>query len=155
MSDLSPEALRFLAFIQSSPRQAVTLRALEASFGPQALSRVKALRQAGLIEPADYSAPDADSPVIHLTHPSAYRLTVSGQDALELHYQRLDQEAQDKAEAKRAKEEDRAHAAQEQRKDHHHDYLVAVFEALLAFILGLVAENRLQIVAFFVQLFEK
>ena len=54
-----------------------------------------------------------------------------------------------KAEAQhqREREEDRANAAANDRKQRHHDYLVAAFKVVLGIVLGALAEHYFQIVA--------
>lgn len=85
----------------------------------------------------------------------AVRITKDGYAALFSHQQQLQNQCEQEAKNKAAKEEDRAYTAANNRKQRHHDYFVATFQVLTAWILGLVAEYYLQIVAFVIKLFEK
>ena len=82
-----------------------------------------------------------------------YVVSTAGKDLLSLHRQRLDEQKQKEAGKWREKEEERAHEAEQTRKDHHHDYLVSAFNIFLGFLIGLFAEHYGQIIAFVNHLF--
>ena len=147
MNDLSEYSFAVLAFIANGAGGRASAEALNARFGQ---ARVNDLIRKKLIEPAEYAG-DPERPF----HASAWRLTPAGWDALKAHQDAIEKERQTKAEKAREKEEDRAYATKEKGKDHRHNYLVAVFQALLTFALGLLVEYRFQVVAFFVKLFVK
>ena len=84
-----------------------------------------------------------------------YILTPAGEDALDELERRNNQKRAQNAKLQKEKDADRAYAAQEKRKDRRHNYLVAAFQASLAFLFGLVAEHKLQLIAFVVKLFDK
>ena len=149
-ASLSTGAVDFLRFIARAPEGAAAWQALAGRFGEdEAIARVGDLRRRGLIEAADYGPFAPSGRVV----PSAYRLTVSGRDALAHHEDCLEQKRQEEACQRREKEEERAYQSEQPRKKNHHDYLVSAFQVLLGFVLGLIAEHFCQIVAFVLNLF--
>lgn len=78
----------------------------------------------------------------------------SGIAALAAHRELLENTAKQKAENDRKQEEARSYAAANNRKQFHHDYLVAAFQVFLSFALGLVAEHYLHIISLIVDLLE-
>ena len=143
--------LRILAFVGSSPNGVVSAEALRAFIGEDADRRIRSLLDDGLIEAAGYRYARGGLGLVR----RSYRLTARGADALSLRQQQLDQQRQEESEKRRQQEEERAYAAANDRKKRRHDYFVAAFQALLAFILGLLLEYRFQVVGFLVGLFKK
>ena len=120
MSQLSPEAHAFLAYISSCPNGVAAVAALERRFGPDARKRVNQLLQEKLIEPAAFADPEPSTQqdgftVIRLPRATSYRLTLAGRDALSAHDKRLEQQAQDKADKDAEKRERKAADVRAQR----------------------------------------
>lgn len=86
---------------------------------------------------------------------ASYSLGPAGADVLALHRQHLEENERKDSQHLREREEDRANTTADNRKKSHHDYLVAAFQVLLGFAIGLVTEYKCQIIAFIVELFEK
>lgn len=76
---------------------------------------------------------------------SWYTITPSGIDAL----LDFEQNQKERAEQKRKYDEQIAKADEDRKKQFKHDWLVAIFSAVIGFILGLIVEHFIDIVAFF------
>lgn len=132
-----------LEFIASQPNKRVSLTDINEHFGRDTHSTLSVLLKFKYITTCWFD----DDTII--------RLCPLGEHALDEYRHSLEEAQQQQADQERQREEDRAYAAQENRKNRHHDYLVAVFEVILGFILGIIAEFKMDIVTFVIQLFEK
>ena len=142
---LTPRQFEILSYLHSCPDQTALHSALADRFDPDGMQRVAHLISLGLVDRSPYY--------------DTVRLTPGGLDAMDEYQSALDnarqQRAEEKAEKAAEKEEDRAYTAKQNRKSRHHDYFVAAFNALLTFVLGIIAEHKLNIAAFVVELFEE
>lgn len=72
-------------------------------------------------------------------------ITTLGNDELYM----FEQNQKERAEQKRKYDEQIAKADEDRKKQFKHDWLVAIFSAVIGFILGLIVEHFIDIVAFF------
>ena len=72
-------------------------------------------------------------------------LSTNGNDELYM----FEQNQKERAEQKRKYDEQIAKADEDRKKQFKHDWLVAIFSAVIGFILGLIVEHFIDIVAFF------
>lgn len=82
-------------------------------------------------------------------------ITSKGYQALDDAQLRSENARKQAAGKKRENEENRAYAAEENRKNRKHDYLVALFEAFIAYIVGVVTQAEFDIAGFVVKFVEK
>lgn len=74
-----------------------------------------------------------------------YTITPLGTDALLA----FEQDQEERAQQKREHDEQIAKADEDRKKQFKHDWLVAIFSAVVGFVLGLIAEHFINIIAFF------
>ena len=111
---------------------------LRAAFGRDGVERARALMdREGLLVFA--SNPDDGS--------EGYALSVRGKDFLSVERARQAEAVKRRAEEEERRQQQDAKEDLKQRREHVHDYRVALFECILAFVLGLVAEHFVGIVA--------
>ena len=113
------------------------------------------LAEHGLVRRVPFST--QETPDYH--HPDGiwygYIITTEGRAASASYKHGLYDQRRQEAARISEKKEDRAYTAEENRKNRHHDYLVAIFSSLLSFLVGLVLEYKYQIIAFIVELFKE
>ena len=135
-----------LRFLSAHNNGSASFRALSEKFGPSVNFNLSSLIMSGYVS-------CARSPQFHPSE--VFFITSKGYQALGDARFRSEKTRQHNARKEREKEEDRAYAADQNRKSRHHDYLVAAFEALLTFILGIIAEYKLNIAALIVEFLEE
>ena len=139
--------VEIVQFVFNRPDHSADMPALRAFIGDTADRRVLSMVHAHLLK--------CSSNWFGEQRTALYSVDSAGEALLAEHYRQLKQARDEKSQRERQREEDRAYAAANDRKKRKHDYLVAVFQALVAFILGLLADYRFEIVRSVVEFFKK
>lgn len=143
---LNHSQISILKFLSACNDGSASYTALFDKFGPSVNFNLSRLIMSGDVSCA--AAPQ-------FVPDEIFFITSKGHQALDDAQLRSENARKQAARKEREKEEDRAYAAEQNRKSRHHDYLVAAFEALLTFVLGIIAEYKLNIAALIIEFLEE
>ena len=144
-SAVSCSAMDLLREIASYPGRKISV-AYAKSMPPAKRALYKELLDANYLQPCDgYSD---NRPMVSGFLYRSSRISDVGEAALDAYEKQLQKERQQKASEEAKRIADRAYADQNTKKQFRHDWRVAVFEVLGAFILGAIADHFFDIVGY-------